>query len=524
MTATQSEFLHVELARIAFSASHAQAERRKHFDKDALAELADNIKGVGIVQPVVLRRLTDGPTSNGFTFELVAGERRVLAAKQAGLETVPAMVHDLDDDQALDVQLIENLQREGLHPLVEAEGYEDLRKRGHSIAEIAEKVGKSESYVYKRIELTACAPAVRKAFYEDKIDASRALLLSRIKPEASQAEALKEILEGWGGPMSYRQALDHIRRQYMCRLDEAPFKTEDAKLVPTAGACSACPKNTSRQGSLFGDVSKQPAHCTDGVCYQSKVKAHTAQVVAIAQERGQTVISGKAAEKLLPHGYLKSGAGYVELDDQCYDDSKGRTYKQLVGKSFTPILIVTDDGESKEVARLDDIKNTLKEKGVKKVGERSSPNYDQQHRQKIEKAKAESEIRRTIYATLRPKLKTFTRTEEIALCKLLLEKAGQDEEKELQRLWDPESKLDWYQWSPKFEKRLDEMTDRELTTLLFDFLFIGELKASSWGLGSKPELLLGYADREQVDHKAIRKTLVDAAAAKKKAKKSKSKK
>lgn len=269
----------IRLANIAVSETGAQAERRKHLDKAKLAELAESIKTVGLLSPIIVR-IIDG------VFEIVAGERRYLAAKLAGLEHIDASVRDLTDDQVLEVQLVENLQREDLHELAEAEGYEALQKLNHTAEAIADKVGKSKAYVYARMKLLALCKDARKAFYEGKLSASTALLLARIPNDKLQAQALKENTQDrWDGPMSYRAAAEHIQNNYMLRLSDAGFKTEDPELVPAAGACGACPKRSGNQKELFGDV-KGADICTDTVCFAAKRQAHAARVMAVSVGAG----------------------------------------------------------------------------------------------------------------------------------------------------------------------------------------------------------------------------------------------
>lgn len=147
----------ISLDQLKPSSTESQTERRKHFDKAALGELADSIKTAGLINPVLVRPV------NGH-FEIVAGERRFMAAELAGVSEIPATVRELTDEQVLEIQLIENLQREGLHPLSEAEGYDKLiRTHGHTAEEIADKLGKSKAYVYARIKLLALGPAARQA-------------------------------------------------------------------------------------------------------------------------------------------------------------------------------------------------------------------------------------------------------------------------------------------------------------------------------------------------------------------------
>jgi ParB/RepB/Spo0J family partition protein len=152
----------IPLSSLRLSQTQAQAERRAHFDQAKLAELAESIKTVGLLQPLVVRPAPpyivehndQGPvyeTEVG-ACEIIAGERRYLAAQLAGLVEVPCSVRQLTDEQVLEVQLVENLQREDLHELAEAEGYEALQQLGHSIDGIIERLQQPASrQIFRRL-------------------------------------------------------------------------------------------------------------------------------------------------------------------------------------------------------------------------------------------------------------------------------------------------------------------------------------------------------------------------------------
>jgi ParB/RepB/Spo0J family partition protein len=151
---------------------------RKHFDPKALEELAMSVKTHGVLQPILVRSLN----GNG-SYELVSGERRYKAAKQAGLIEIPALVLKLDDKQVLEIQVIENLQRSDLHAMEEADGYRQLMRAGYDVAKIADRVGRSVKYVYDRVKLLNLIPALSKVFLEDKVTAGHAILLARLSPD-----------------------------------------------------------------------------------------------------------------------------------------------------------------------------------------------------------------------------------------------------------------------------------------------------------------------------------------------------
>lgn len=257
---------------------------RKRFDEAGIADLAKSIKEQGLGQPLLVRPHPDG----GDLVEIVAGERRYRACKLAGLAQIPAIVRVMSDVDALQFQLVENLQREDVHPIEEAEGYDRLMKEhGFTADQCAEKVGKSKAYIYGRLKFGALIPDAKTAFYDGKLSASTALLIARIPVATLQAKATKEVTNGFnnGELFSFRQAAKHIQQRYMLDLDEARFPIGDAKLLPIAGACSACPKRTGNAPDLFQDVSGADV-CTDPDCFAAKGKALDARTMAYAKKKG----------------------------------------------------------------------------------------------------------------------------------------------------------------------------------------------------------------------------------------------
>jgi ParB/RepB/Spo0J family partition protein len=276
---------------------------RKYFDEAALNELAASIKNHGVAQPILVRPL---PTTEDMIdcVEIVAGERRYRASKLAGMETIPAIVRELTDVQALEIQVIENLQRQDVHPIEEAEGYDQLMKlHGYTADQLADKVGKSRSYIFGRLKLRALAPPTREAFFNGQLSASTALLIARIPVENLQEQATKEIIND-GDPMSYREAFEHIKLRYMLDLDRARFSIKDAKLLAAAGSCTACPKRTGNQPMIFEGVSADV--CTDPNCFASKCRAHDDKTLAVAQKKGIPVYEGEEAQDFLDETELCS--------------------------------------------------------------------------------------------------------------------------------------------------------------------------------------------------------------------------
>jgi len=269
---------HIEVTRL----RESKMNPRRHFA--GLDELTASVKQHGVLTPLLVRSVSDGNTTST-KYEIIAGARRYRAAKAAGIDSLPVRVLDLDDAQALEFQVIENLQREDVHPLDEALGYQALLKAGkHDIASIAAKVNKSESYVYQRLKLAALIPEAQKAFLEDKITAGHAILIARLQPQ----EQKQLLTEQRNEEMSVRAMAGYIEESFHLALGKAPWALDDDKLVPAAGSCVSCPKRTGANPKLFPDV-KQKDTCTDPSCYREKLIAQVGKnaaedLVSIAAE------------------------------------------------------------------------------------------------------------------------------------------------------------------------------------------------------------------------------------------------
>lgn len=147
---------------------------RKNFDDEALEDLADSIREHGIIQPLTVRRLSSG------YYQIIAGERRWRAAKKAGLREVPAVIIEADDRKVMELGLIENLQREDLNPMEEAEGYQVLlTDYGMTQEEVARRMGKSRPAITNALRLTALPPEVRELLISGQLSAGhgRAVLM-----------------------------------------------------------------------------------------------------------------------------------------------------------------------------------------------------------------------------------------------------------------------------------------------------------------------------------------------------------
>lgn len=144
---------------------------RKTFNDNELNDLAESIKEKGVLVPIILRSVQN----KSYLYEIVAGERRYRAAQRAGLSEIPALVKSLDDKNAAEIALIENVQRENLNPIEEAEGFRNLmEKHQYSLEEVSKLIGKSVSYIRNLMRINSLPESVKQLIKDGKISASHA--------------------------------------------------------------------------------------------------------------------------------------------------------------------------------------------------------------------------------------------------------------------------------------------------------------------------------------------------------------
>lgn len=177
---------------------------RKLFFDDSLEELAESIRTHGILQPLALRRMEGG------RYQIIAGERRFRAAKRAGLSEVPAVIVEADDREVAELALIENLQREDLNPVEEAEGFKALIEEfSLTQEEAAERLGKSRSSLTNAMRLLSLSPEALSLLREGRIDRGHAKVLLGISDPEKQAEAANIVADK---NLNVRQTEELVRR------------------------------------------------------------------------------------------------------------------------------------------------------------------------------------------------------------------------------------------------------------------------------------------------------------------------
>jgi ParB/RepB/Spo0J family partition protein len=345
--------------------------RRRGGDKPD-DDFVASIREKGVIQPIVARLRPAGG------WEIVFGHRRHAGSILADLETIPAIVRDLSDEDVFEAQLIENIHRQDMHPLDEADGFKRMMDKGKkTIQQIADAIGRPAAHVAQRLKLCELSSQVRTALDKDSISLGVAIVLARI-PSSLQPEALKSLWDG----ISVSEAKRRLDDTYLMRLDQAAFDVADAKLVEKAGACTACPKRTGQQKDLFADI-KSPDLCIDRVCYRGKLDAVWLIRKKEAAAGGTAVLEGKPAQEVA-QGYSHS---YRRLDDSEWVGNAQKKVRAILGKDLPPISLVRDE-------RSGTILEVVKRADVDKVLKRNSPRTTSGGRNDAEKrADAKDRIR-----------------------------------------------------------------------------------------------------------------------------------
>jgi ParB family chromosome partitioning protein len=203
---------------------------RRDFPEDALAELANSIRASGVVQPILLRRSAPA----GDRYQLVVGERRWRASRLAGLETVPAIIRDLSDQDALELALTENLLRQDLNPLEVARAYQALQEKySLSHEQVAERLGINRSSVTNTLRLLRLPPTVQEMLSKDEITYGHARALLGLDSESAQVQLASRIAKQG---LSVRQVENWVASRGI--KPAAPKATSEAPVDPNVRAAA----------------------------------------------------------------------------------------------------------------------------------------------------------------------------------------------------------------------------------------------------------------------------------------------
>ena len=209
---------------------------RREFDDDALQELANSIRQIGLVQPITLRDMGDG------TYTIIAGERRWRASQRVGLTTIPAYIRTVDDENMLEMALVENIQREDLTAIEVALAYQNLIEK-HSLTQdqLSEKVGKNRATIANYLRLLKLPASVQMALRNKEIDMGHARALLSISDPKAQLKVFSEMKKG---RMSVRQ----IENMVKLLSEGASVKTKTGKRIRQKGSNLSADYNLLREG------------------------------------------------------------------------------------------------------------------------------------------------------------------------------------------------------------------------------------------------------------------------------------
>ncbi|MEA2545085.1 MAG: ParB family transcriptional regulator, chromosome partitioning protein, partial [Chloroflexota bacterium] len=198
---------------------------RTNFDESALDELANSIREHGVLQPILVRPLGEN------RYQLVAGERRWRASKKAGLTSIQALVEEIDDDTALEIAIIENLQREDLSPLEEATMYDRMiHEHCYSIRKLADKLGKDKGYLENRLRLAGAPEEIRELVSLRKDTLSHAYELLKVDDPKKRRRLASQVASGELSLVKLREKIEGRRPRVIAVVDDTPIDDRAAEV------------------------------------------------------------------------------------------------------------------------------------------------------------------------------------------------------------------------------------------------------------------------------------------------------
>ncbi len=395
---------------------------RKSFPDESLASLADSIRSVGVRQRLLVRPVPEpghpAPRYDTATgqwvgldhFEVIAGERRLRAARLAGLDAVPVDVCDLTEDQVLLVQLVENDQREDVRPSEQAAAYKRLADAGRTAEQIATDTGKPVGFVRGLLRLGRLPAWALAAVDAGALPRATAELVARVPGEESRKRAAACALlglvdpkqldgvwnddEGWeeaagrevnhDTPLSYRDTRDLIRNHFTKELKGSPFSLKvlyaRADTLGTGRemfiqSCEECPKRAGNDAEAVADGTRADV-CLDPDCYREKVEAYRAQEVAKAAAKGVVPVPDDFSWYMRngqpPNGWFEpkaklsaTGDVYAACVFHKNDDRREMPLDRLLNKVLPQQYLAFDfEGKPRKLVRAKDVRAALLDLGV----------------------------------------------------------------------------------------------------------------------------------------------------------------
>jgi ParB family transcriptional regulator, chromosome partitioning protein len=254
---------------------------RLAFDQATLDELAASIREHGVLQPILVRPL------DGTRFQLIAGERRWRASRLAGLDTIPALIEEIDDDTALEIAIIENLQREDLSPLDEAAMYDRMvREHGYSIRKLADKLGKDKGYLENRLRLADAPPEVRELVSLRKDTLSHAYELMKVDDPRKRRRLAAQVARGELTLVKLRDKIEGRRTRPAH--DEGADDVVDSEVdaIAPAVVAAVAPPTPSAYDEDRSPVARQPMGENSLVDAKQRLGDAVEQLVDVLRDPG----------------------------------------------------------------------------------------------------------------------------------------------------------------------------------------------------------------------------------------------
>jgi ParB family chromosome partitioning protein len=511
-TVSNGEYRNVPVAILTESPTNP----RKRFDERALEELAATFKTQGVLEPLLVRELEEQ------TYQVVIGARRLRAAKIAELEAVPVRVVKLSDAEAIEAQVVENLQREDIHPLEEALGFRSLlelkEESTYTVASIAARAGKSEAYVYSRIRLTDLTPPVAEAFLNDKITTGHALLIAKL-PAAQQQEALAASFRGMWTSEGNSQVLIPVRElaawiesNILLELDATPFDKQDETLVSGAGSCVNCPKRTGFNKLLFTDVRKDS--CTDPQCFRAKIDASVNKTLETKPQLVQISAAWNSRE-----GAPLGRNQYVELEIKKPKANGASTKLPASQKPCDKMAeaIVMDGGKRGQIVK-------VCADPACRIHHPNTPSPQQvereraEERKRIEKEKLAITTRHRVLAAILQRVSApLKKADLLAVSHYLIGHLSYSQVPALaKRHKKVETKKDSASAQELLAKQVSKYDESDLCKLLLEISLLDSAYQRS--TGSRDDVLMDAAKRYRVDTEKLHKAVAEELAAKQKQK------
>lgn len=355
-----------------------------------MEELADSIRRKGVLSPILVRPLPR--TGQGIplgkkdkpapAYELVYGERRWRASQMAGRDTIPAIVRDYSDKDVLEIQVVENDQRQDPDPLDQAHGYRRMMdEAGYTVTSLAEKIGRSESYVYARLQLTKLTKKWQDMLGAGDIQLAHGELVARL-PEKDQDELHQDLFRyrREDQAISVTDLRRSIENSYIRDVTKAVWlkhEKEYGSFLSGASGCVQCPKRSGFQSNLFPDINAKRDICLDRGCFDKKQQAYVQLQVTRLANNGEKPVQVSMNWSSPAKGVLKHG------DFEIVSKKDAKTAKGVV-----PAVVY--DGN--EVGSIVYVK--VHEKLKANASRSATPDYAEQNRKQREKEELHRKIGR----------------------------------------------------------------------------------------------------------------------------------